>query len=58
MQVNNRDVSYFTPAPQYPSKIELYLKTNGAASETHWTLKNLNDSTIASGDNLQEYGVQ
>lgn len=54
---NNHYTSHFTAPDTYPSKIKLYLKTNNAAAETHWTLSALDGTVIDSGDNLQNNQV-
>lgn len=55
--INNTCTSHFTAPDTYPGKIKLYLKTNNAAAETHWTLSALDGTLIGSGDNLQNNQV-
>jgi hypothetical protein len=50
--LNGFALTAFEAAPVYPSKMTFNLMTNGAASETHWTLTDVNDSVWYSGDNL------
>lgn len=50
--LNGFAVTAFEAAPTYPGKMTFYLKTNGAASETHWTLRDANDSILYFGDLL------
>jgi hypothetical protein len=50
---NNQLSSSFTPAPQLPGKMRFDLRTNNAASETHWQLMDMAaGTTIKQGDNL------
>ncbi len=49
---NNTKEVEFAPVPQYPAKMVFYLRTNGAANETHWSLEKADGTLIASGDNL------
>jgi hypothetical protein len=51
--LNNWYDTEIVPANVYPSDIKITLRTNNAASETHWKLTRLDDNTVmASGDNL------
>ncbi len=50
--LNGFALTPFEAAPAYPGMMTFYLKTNSAASETHWTLKDVNDSIWYAGDNL------
>jgi hypothetical protein len=50
--LNGFALTSFEAAPTFPGKMSFYLKTNNAANETHWTLKDVNDSVLYSGDNL------
>ncbi len=51
--VNNWYDTEIKPANVYPTDIRMTLRTNNAATETHWKLTRLDDNTIvASGDNL------
>ncbi len=51
--LNDSYSSTFTAPKTYPSKVILFLKTNDAAHETHWSLSSLDGTVIDSGDNLQ-----
>ncbi len=55
--LNGFALSSFEAAPTYPTMFDFYLKTNLAASETHWTLKDVSDSVWYSGDNLSDNTV-
>lgn len=50
---NNQLNSSFTPAPQLPATMRFDLRTNNAASETHWQLTDMaSGTTLKQGDNL------
>ena len=55
--LNGFSITAFEAAPTLPGKVTFYLKTNAAANETHWTLTDVNDSVIYSGDNLSNNTV-
>ncbi len=51
--LNNWYESEIQMAPLYPPNLRLTVRTNNAASETHWKLTRMDDgAVIASGDNL------
>ncbi len=51
--VNNWYDTEIKPANVYPADIKITLRTNNAASDTHWKLTRLDDNiVVASGDNL------
>lgn len=55
---NNRRESGFVPTPQFPGMISFNLRTNAAAAETSWQLKDLvADTIIEQGDNLSNNTV-
>ena len=50
---NNTYTTAFAPTPEFPATLRFDLRTNGAAQETHWQLKDLvTDSVIQQGDNF------
>ena len=55
--LNGFALSSFDATPTYPGDMTFYLKTNAAANETHWTIKDASDSVIYSGDNLSNNTV-
>ena len=50
--LNNWYQTSIVATPVFPSKLIFTLRTNSAASETHWTLSALDGTIISSGDNL------
>ena len=50
---NNSMTSTVYLTPEYPGKMELQLRTNSAASETFWELRDAQGKVLYSGDNLQ-----
>jgi hypothetical protein len=50
---NNLLRSVFAPTPQLPGTLRFDLRTNNAANETHWELRDLNTNAVLyQGDNL------
>lgn len=50
--VNNLNNSKYTPTPMFPDKIYIYFRTNKAASENYYIIKDVNGNVIHRKDNF------